>query len=78
MLKAYIKLHNIEEIVELQKIANECEYELILRGKCDYNPKSLLNMFTVPTNKVLTLFAKTDDKNDFSDKFGKFLNRDDT
>ena len=78
MIKAYIKLHNIDDIIELQKVANECTYELILRGKCDYNPKSLLNMFTVPTNKVLTLFAKTDDRRDFSDKFSRFLNVYDT
>lgn len=73
MVKAYIRLYTAEDIIKLQSVASECEYNLKLRGDTDYNPKSLLNMFTVPLNKTLVLFAKTNNKNDFKERFEQFF-----
>lgn len=76
MIRAYIKLNSIEEITEFHQVASKCNYDLRLEnGSYLINPKSLMGMFSLKLNKVMTLVAKSDDKDEFKSNFAEFFNQ---
>lgn len=74
MLKAYIKLHNLDDIKKLHETAKSCDYDLIIEsGVCRINPKSIMGVLGIGINKTVALVAKNNNKKEFLDKFGCFL-----
>lgn len=81
MIKAYIRINDLNDIKTLHEAALSCKYDLVVQsGTKILNPKSLMGIFGLGTKKTVSLVAKTvslvakyDDKRDFLEKFGDLI-----
>mgnify|MGYP001518950416 FL=1 len=74
MIKAYIRINDLNDIKTLHEAALSCKYDLVVQsGTKILNPKSLMGIFGLGTKKTVSLVAKYDDKRDFLEKFGDLI-----
>lgn len=74
MIKAYIRINDLNDINTLHEAALSCKYDLVVQsGTKILNPKSLMGIFGLGTKKTVSLVAKYDDKRDFLEKFGDLI-----
>ena len=72
MIKAYIRINDLNDIKTLHEAALSCKYDLVVQSGI-LNPKSLMGIFGLGTKKTVSLVAKYDDKCDFLEKFGDLI-----
>ncbi len=79
MIRAYVKVNDLDDIIELNKASASCNYKLSIdTGIKILNPKSLITLFELGVGKIFPLIAKIDNyegKVDFLNKFDKFIVR---
>lgn len=74
MIKAYIRINSLKDVQTLYVNARKCNYDLILQsGSTQLNPKSTMGIFSLGTKITASLIAKSDNKQDFIDKFGELF-----
>ncbi len=77
MLKAYLRINSLDDILEINKVSSLCDYKMaIYKGVQAFNPKSLIILLELGIGKVVPLVAKiynNEDKADFLKKFRKFI-----
>ncbi len=74
MIKAYIRINDMNDIKALHEAAVTCKYDLVVQsGTKVLNPKSLMGIFGLGTKRTVSLVARIDDKQDFLKKFGKLI-----
>ena len=74
MVKAYIKINDLVDIIRLNKTSMSCNYDLSLCTDSKiFDPKSLLMLFELKPGRVFPLVApitKYNEKEKFLQKFG--------
>ena len=61
MIKAYIRINDLNDIKTLHEAALSCKYDLVVQsGTKILNPKSLMGIFGLGTKKTVSLVAKYD------------------
>lgn len=77
MIKAYLQIKNMDDILELNRVSSLCDYKLaIYKGMKSINPKSLIILLELGVGKAIPLLAhinNNEDKVDFLNKFRKFI-----
>ena len=74
MIKAYIRINDLNDIKTLHEAALSCKYDLVVQsGTKILDPKSLMGIFGLGTKKTVSLVAKYDDKRGFLEKFGDLI-----
>lgn len=77
MIKAYVKVNDFNDIVELNRTSASCDYKLSINsGTKSINPKSLMMLLELGIGKSFPLVAKINNyesKTDFLKKFDKFI-----
>ncbi|MBO5449500.1 MAG: HPr family phosphocarrier protein [Ruminococcus sp.] len=76
MVKAYIKLNNLNDVQKFHSVASSCSYDLIMEsGSMRINAKSLMGVMCLACKNVSALIAKSNDRTDFRNKFEEFFAR---
>lgn len=73
MIKAYIRINDLNDIKTLHEAALSCKYDLVVQsGTKILNPNHLW-VFRSWHKETVSLVAKYDDKRDFLEKFGDLI-----
>lgn len=73
MIKAEIRLKEIDAIQQFNRLCSHCDYDIdLVQGKYLIDAKSIMGIFSLDVKKPLTLVLNTEDSTEL-DKFKTYL-----